>query len=884
MTPDLIKDFTVNSVTYYSVPPLFLQEVAQLYLAMYQVLEAFQTFLEEGDRQPFTFDPGWKMLRMLAWHTNKKDILIAFVVLRRRCEVCNSHIKEYFNAMRKMFLQTDEQESVSTMYSTRPSVRSQFGHGSVHEKVGKLLLRPDYNSCIPVAYRNGISRLTEAAVTAANKMHEKIPTEFYKDTHARIHEIQPTGVITAARSASNASYKVRALDHAFTKTSQVAYTNTNSQSNRAFSQYAPSTTHTMATQSVKVPMPASISVIAHRRHAISTMPGMGRIEVPASDIAATAPVSTMGVEQRNEPAAKPSQTVAFAGRQTPPHLSTKFLEQPPHVPASNPPSHWTSYQFKDNHPIPSPSDEDLRSPGDPPPGGDPPDDDSGGGGPGGGGPNSSPGGTPGGPPGGPPNGPPGGGGDPSSGWVGQPYSPFPYSDEWQLNNKLNSSVVPSWDGHGSTAIEYISSMSFLARMSQKMKEGVAAMAPYKWSGRAKSWWECLPLTDQTYFRQDWEHMMIGLRIQFLDLRWSRERLYEFEGMFFRQKGHANEDPIDFIQRRVRHHMFLHPDDLDGPGAVDRILRNQPIEWEKDLNDVNCPSIFALQSAASRLATSLINDWQSSEIRARNTAANQGDKPSIAGKGCYGRTAHVASLDSLPESPALIQAEDDASSGDEGAEAFAATFNKRTNKSGTASSSKWPKGKVMNGVSFPRDDSVKSDKAPNGTCYICTSPYHFARDCPHYGKWDSLHSANLISVDLDHEVEAASDREYLAMLAEIKAEATSSAYAAEIAKISKEAFCMSADLTGAKALHAKNTFMNDNRNIRRRVANEHKGKERERLTEDSSDIKPLTRAKRRLKGSAEPSPPEMERGEIFVAPKGRSFPEGLGSLGTRALHT
>ena len=351
-------------------------------------------------------------------------------------------------------------------------------------------------------------------------------------------------------------------------------------------------------------------------------------------------------------------------------------------------------------------------------------------------------------------------------------------------------------------------------------------------------------------------------------------------MFFHQKGHANEDPIDFIQRRVRHHMFLHPDDLDGPGAVDRILRNQPIEWEKDLNDVNCPSIFALQSAASRLATSLINDWQSSEIHTHNTAANQGDKPSIAGKGRYGCTAHVASLDSLPESPALIQAEDDASSRDETAEAFVATFNKRTNKSSTASSSKWPKGKVMNGVSFPRDDSVKSDKAPNGTCYICMSPYHFARDCPHYGKWDSLRSANLISVDLDHEVEAASDREYLAMLTEIKAKATSSTYAAEIAKISKEVFCMSADLTGAKALHAKNMFMNDNRNIRHRVANEHKGKEREHLMEDPSDIEPLTRAKRCLKGSTEPlSSPEMKRGEIFVAPKGRSFPEGLGSLGT-----
>lgn len=288
-------------------------------------------------------------------------------------------------------------------------------------------------------------------------MHEKIPTEFYKDTCARIHQIQPSGVAAAARSASNASYKVKALDQAFAKTPQVTFSYTNSQSNRAFSQYMPSAAATTATRSVKVPMPASISVIAHRHHAISTMPGMGHIELPASDIAATAPVSDTGIEQRNVPAVKHTPTVLFAGRQMPPHLATKASEQPPHAPASKPPSHWTSYQFKDNRPIPSPSDEDLRSPGDPPLGGDPPDDDSEGNGPGGSGPNGSPGG--------PPGGPPGGGGDPTSGWVGQPYSPLPYSDEWQLNNKLNSSVMPSWDGHGSTAIEYISSMSFLARMS-----------------------------------------------------------------------------------------------------------------------------------------------------------------------------------------------------------------------------------------------------------------------------------------------------------------------------------------------------------------------------------------------------------------------------------
>ena len=84
-----------------------------------------------------------------------------------------------------------------------------------------------------------------------------------------------------------------------------------------------------------------------------------------------------------------------------------------------------------------------------------------------------------------------------------------------------------------------------------------------------------------------------------------------------------------------------------------------------------------------------------------------------------------------------------------------------------------------------------------------------------------------------------------MLAEIKAEATSSAYTTEIAKITKEAFCMSADLTGAKALHAKKTFLTFNRNVRQRMASKPKGKGQEQLTGDEPDIKPLMRAKHHL---------------------------------------
>ncbi len=67
----------------------------------------------------------------------------------------------------------------------------------------------------------------------------------------------------------------------------------------------------------------------------------------------------------------------------------------------------------------------------------------------------------------------------------------------------------------------------------------------------------------------------------------------------------------------------------------------------------------------------------------------------------------------------------------------------------------------------------SDRLPNGPCFICTSPQHFFRDCPHYGRFQTLRSANVIHVDWDPDMKKEYDREYLAMVVESKVSATSS---------------------------------------------------------------------------------------------------------------
>jgi hypothetical protein len=45
--------------------------------------------------------------------------------------------------------------------------------------------------------------------------------------------------------------------------------------------------------------------------------------------------------------------------------------------------------------------------------------------------------------------------------------------------------------------------------------------------------------------------------------------------------------------------------------------------------------------------------------------------------------------------------------------------------------------------------------------------HYAQDCPDHGRWEVLHAANMITVDMDPKEEKQLARDYVAMLVETK---------------------------------------------------------------------------------------------------------------------
>ncbi|EDR05483.1 uncharacterized protein LACBIDRAFT_329794 [Laccaria bicolor S238N-H82] len=129
-----------------------------------------------------------------------------------------------------------------------------------------------------------------------------------------------------------------------------------------------------------------------------------------------------------------------------------------------------------------------------------------------------------------------------------------------------------------------------------MKEGIAQLAPFKWTSCTLSWWETLPTPDRTYFSSNWDNIMIGIQAHFLDEEWVRDRTFEFDEMTFCNKGHEQESPLD---------------------------------------ETICPSILSVQSIAKQMRNSLITSWQQAE---RNK------KPALYYRNHRSRVAHAAEVD------------------------------------------------------------------------------------------------------------------------------------------------------------------------------------------------------------------------------------------------
>ncbi|THU96577.1 hypothetical protein K435DRAFT_664182, partial [Dendrothele bispora CBS 962.96] len=510
----------------------------------------------------------------------------------------------------------------------------------------------------------------------------------------------------------------------------------------------------------------------------------------------------------------------------------------------------------------------------------------GGGGPGGGGP----------PGGGPPRGdPPGGGNDPPTNPANPSSYPPSENREWRLNEKINLSLIPSWDGKGDTLIDYLVTMNELAEKGPRLSQDLATWASEGWSGDVKNWWLSHSPETRGYLRTNWSTLLEGICDYFMNQNWMAARRKEFTDMTFRNRGHSLETPVQFVQRRKRIAIVIYPEDADNHAMmIDYILRNIPESWKPTLNSNLCQSTEALIAQAKAFEDTLIAHWKN-ENRMDRMQVYMDSNPSKPNRS-YKKRAYSSRGNVLAEiKDAKDKEEEDGSISEGSSETDSRSVNavsRRKSAKDAASRPPWPKEPV-----FPKDDSVKTDKPPSDGCYICGSLYHFGRQCKRYGEWVTLYRSNKVHALLTETQVAEQDNVFSTLLNNgeimylLSSDSENDQLSDEIAKAAssgesdlsqdKEVFLAESQRLAASAhLTRQSPF---NRNVRRRLEREDKGKGKELVKASRA----ISRKESRRRRKSSPRPPTQILANdslVEIAKKGRELPEGLGSLDTRALFT
>ncbi|KAF9491801.1 hypothetical protein BDN71DRAFT_1433696 [Pleurotus eryngii] len=183
-----------------------------------------------------------------------------------------------------------------------------------------------------------------------------------------------------------------------------------------------------------------------------------------------------------------------------------------------------------------------------------------------------------------PNDPNGGGGPPDppppAGNVHAVVPRQPAEFRWQLSSKIPLSTLPEWDGSPTTVIQYVSELSYYQQLGDDVTNHLAQVAPFRFSGLAKTWFNGLPLTDRLTCTANMTNFLIFIREQFMHDEWRYEQGLEFDRMYFRRsKEFRNELPIEWILRRISYARLLYPEEAEyEPLVCSRVLARRPRSW------------------------------------------------------------------------------------------------------------------------------------------------------------------------------------------------------------------------------------------------------------------------------------------------------------------
>ncbi|EJD33876.1 hypothetical protein AURDEDRAFT_177057 [Auricularia subglabra TFB-10046 SS5] len=199
---------------------------------------------------------------------------------------------------------------------------------------------------------------------------------------------------------------------------------------------------------------------------------------------------------------------------------------------------------------------------------------------------------------------------PAKGAVYDPLQPRRFALTIDLKVKVES--LPTWDGSDDNALQYFDALNEWARAGRNgdLIHQLPEAAPLRWTGNLKMWWSNQMGALRVEMQRDYFAFLSGLRRNWLLGTWLEERSIEFAAMHYRQRGHRDDDPFQYMNRRVFLARVLY--DLDPHAMVKQVLVKMPLEWSYIIGEHHIPNTDVLLKHVkdmNRTLTSAMNHAQ-----------------------------------------------------------------------------------------------------------------------------------------------------------------------------------------------------------------------------------------------------------------------------------
>ncbi|THU96576.1 hypothetical protein K435DRAFT_566004, partial [Dendrothele bispora CBS 962.96] len=140
-----------DNPTLYTIGIEPLRAIGHMVLGLNQVLDSLPQFIDSSQTVNFILDPHFLFIKALEIHLDPDVILVTLKGLQRRTKDATERIDMYLKRIQVTYAPSEfnPSEGAASIWSTAPSERCEFDHGSAEENMGKLFSRKDYGVDIP---------------------------------------------------------------------------------------------------------------------------------------------------------------------------------------------------------------------------------------------------------------------------------------------------------------------------------------------------------------------------------------------------------------------------------------------------------------------------------------------------------------------------------------------------------------------------------------------------------------------------------------------------------------------------------------------------------------------------------------------------------------